>query len=448
MSADLAISLTGVSKKYRLFKSPTERLKEALHPFRKNYHREFWALQDVSFDLPKGRTLGVLGLNGSGKSTLLQIVAGVLQPSAGNAIVKGRVAALLELGAGFNPELTGRENVITNALILGLSQSDAKQRMEEVQSFADIGEHFDQPVKTYSSGMFMRVAFAMAITVEPDIMIIDEALAVGDAKFQEKCFRRLKRFQSEGRTILFVTHDRASVTQLCNDAILLHHGRLVARGKPSDVAAIYTELLTTGRLLTAPQTSAFSATQDTAAATDAQQGQVSSGDVAPVLSAFLADRDTGDKLGRNPLYNVNEDRFGRGGARIIDAVVVSDGRINPGHLMSGAKTQIYVKAIFDRAIEAPLLGITITNAQGVTLYSAHSGWLATANAAASEGEVRWYCFTLKLSVVGPWFLDLTVASDPNEVCEVRGRSIVVDVLRSQMFQGLTDLGAAFTEVKT
>jgi len=206
MQNDIAISVTHVSKKFRLFASPRERLVEALHPLRKQYHREFWALREVSFDVMKGEIIGVLGRNGSGKSTLLQIICEVMQATTGSVQVNGKISALLELGAGFNPEFSGRENVILNGAIMGFSRSEMIERMPAIEAFAEIGEHFDQPVKTYSSGMFVRVAFAAAIHVDPEILIIDEALSVGDAAFQHRCFQRIREFVEQGKTILFVSH--------------------------------------------------------------------------------------------------------------------------------------------------------------------------------------------------------------------------------------------------
>ncbi len=245
---DVALVLENVSKKYRLFPSRGHRLREALHPFRRSYHREFWALRDVTLRLSRSQTVGILGLNGSGKSTLLQIIASVLQPTSGTVRVNGKVAALLELGAGFNPDLTGRENVVLNGTIQGLDHHEILARMEAIQAFADIGEFFDQPVRTYSSGMFMRVAFSTALYVDPDVLIIDEALAVGDAKFQEKCFRRFRTFQEAGKTILFVTHDRSALPRHCDLGILLHQGHVVEVGEPARIADLYGEILAFGEL--------------------------------------------------------------------------------------------------------------------------------------------------------------------------------------------------------
>jgi ABC-type polysaccharide/polyol phosphate transport system ATPase subunit len=431
MNPDLAVDLSGISKMYRLFDSKGDRVREALHPGRRIYHREHWSLRDINLQIPRGSTFGLLGVNGSGKSTLLQIIAGVLQPTRGTCEVRGRVAALLELGAGFNPALTGRENVITNAYIMGLDRSRIDARLDEVEAFADIGAYFDQPVRTYSSGMFMRVAFAMSINVDPDVLIVDEALAVGDARFQEKCFRRIRAFQEAGKTILYVTHDRASVTNLCTGAALLHQGRLVAQGAPGEIVDMYSEVLTTGRL---PPDGGTDRLELTAAAAN-----------------FVAvGADGSDRLPTNPLYNSNESVYGQGGATVVDALVLCEGRENPPHLASGAEVELLVRVRFDAAHPHPLVGLTLTNVQGVVLYGTHSGWLNQAPMApAVAGSVHSYRFRLRLPVAaGPWFLDLAVAQDSGSVSQVRGKAIALEVVRQGTMVGLVDLAAAVEEVVT
>ncbi len=240
---DPAIIVRTVSKKYRLFDSPKDRLKEALHPFSRHYHREFWALRDVSFEVSRGQTVGILGRNGSGKSTLLQIISGILKPTNGEVTVNGRVSALLELGSWFNPEFTGRENVIFQAQVMGLPQDEIEQRLPEIEAFADIGDFFDQPVKTYSTGMFVRVAFAAATSVEPDILVVDEALSVGDIGFQQRCLAHIQRLQESGATILLVSHDTQLVVHYCTYALLLDHGTLLEAGVPEVVSEKFVRLV-------------------------------------------------------------------------------------------------------------------------------------------------------------------------------------------------------------
>jgi lipopolysaccharide transport system ATP-binding protein len=251
MSSDIAVRVTNIGKCYHIYDNPRDRLKQFVLPKVKsilrgelnNYYREFWALKDMSFEVKRGEVVGIIGCNGSGKSTLLQIICGTLTPTNGKVETFGRVAALLELGSGFNPDFTGRENVYMNAAILGLRKEEIDARFDEIVSFADIGDFIEQPVKTYSSGMFIRLAFAVVINVDPDILMIDEALAVGDAKFQLKCFRKLEEIRDSGTTILFVTHDTSTVKSFCSRAMLLNHGCQVADGEPKNIVMQYFDIL-------------------------------------------------------------------------------------------------------------------------------------------------------------------------------------------------------------
>jgi lipopolysaccharide transport system ATP-binding protein len=241
MGTEVAISLNNVSKCFKRYQHPVDRLKEILLP-QKVRSEEFWALREIDLEVYRGQTLGIIGQNGSGKSTLLQIIAGTLTPTTGQVRVNGRVSALLELGSGFNVEFTGRQNVFFNGQILGLRQEEIAQKFDQIAAFADIGSFMDQPVKTYSSGMFVRLAFAVAIHVEPDVLIVDEALAVGDIFFQQKCYRLIEEIRSRGTSILFVSHDTQAVVKLCDRAVVLEHGLLKHQGTPADMVAKYTEL--------------------------------------------------------------------------------------------------------------------------------------------------------------------------------------------------------------
>lgn len=261
MSDDIAISVQGVSKAYRIWNSPASRLlspawkavgdllpkdssaAKKLHAKASSHYRDFWALRDISFEVKRGESVGIIGRNGSGKSTLLQIIAGTLQPTTGSAKINGRVAALLELGSGFNPEFTGRENVYLNGAVLGLSRAEVDARFADIAAFADIGDFIDQPVKTYSSGMMMRLAFSVAIAVRPDILIVDEALSVGDAAFQRKCFRRIEELRERGCTFLFVSHDLNAITNLCSQALFLNGGTPVFFGDANDCGNRYQQLI-------------------------------------------------------------------------------------------------------------------------------------------------------------------------------------------------------------
>lgn len=250
-SNDISISVTNLSKRYEIYDAPHDRLKQFIYPTlqrlvgkkSKQYFREFWALKDVSFEIRKGETVGIIGRNGSGKSTLLQMICGTVSPTLGEIQTTGRVAALLELGAGFNIEFTGRENVILNALVLGFTRAEMEAKMEQVLAFSELGDFLDQPVKTYSSGMYARLAFSIAVHVEPEILIIDETLAVGDARFVAKCMRRIKDIQSQGTSILFVSHDVGSVRTLCERAIWLDKGSLIEQGDVFPVTGRYTAFM-------------------------------------------------------------------------------------------------------------------------------------------------------------------------------------------------------------
>lgn len=239
---DSVIEIKNISKIYNLYNKPSDRLKEALFA-RQSRHTEFAALNDVSFNVNKGEILGIIGKNGSGKSTILKIITSVLTPTSGECIVKGKIAALLELGAGFNMEYTGIENIYLNGQMIGFSKDEMDKKLQDIIDFADIGEHIYQPVKTYSSGMFARLAFSVAISVDPDILIVDEALSVGDVFFQNKCYRRFEEFRERGKTILFVTHDMGSVIRYCNRCVLLNAGKKVAEGKPQEMVDLYKRIM-------------------------------------------------------------------------------------------------------------------------------------------------------------------------------------------------------------
>ncbi len=243
MSPEIAIEVVDLGKCYPIYDKPRDRLLQMLAPGRRKYFREFWALKNVSFEVGRGETVGIVGANGSGKSTLLQLVCGILGPTSGSVKVNGRVSALLELGSGFNLEFSGRENVHLGCAVLGLAKDEVEARYGEIAAFADIGDFLDQPVKTYSSGMLLRLAFAVAVSVDPRILVVDEALAVGDELFQRKCFSRIDALRGAGATILFVSHSGTAIIELCDRAILLDGGELLAAGTPKGIVGKYQKLL-------------------------------------------------------------------------------------------------------------------------------------------------------------------------------------------------------------
>lgn len=242
------VELKNVSKRYNIYDRPIDRLKEMAWRNRRCFHREYWAVRDINLVVEPGCTTALMGPNGAGKSTILQIIAGVVQPTTGTATVNGRLTAILELGAGFQMDYTGRENVLVYGMILGISREEMLSRMDEIAAFAEIGDFFDQPVKTYSSGMIVRLAFAACINVDPEILIVDEALAVGDMRFQQKCIQKVLDMQNRGKTIIFVHHSAEIVEQFCTRAVLINDGQILQQGLVKDILPIYEEMMEIGEL--------------------------------------------------------------------------------------------------------------------------------------------------------------------------------------------------------
>jgi lipopolysaccharide transport system ATP-binding protein len=365
MSFDqVAIRVQALSKCYQIYATPHDRLKQFIAPrvqrlagfTPKQYFREFWALQDVSFEIRKGETIGIIGRNGSGKSTLLQILCGMLHPSSGQIEVNGRIAALLELGSGFNPEFTGRENVYFNAGVLGLSPEETQQRFSDIEAFADIGEFIDQPVKTYSSGMMVRLAFAVIAHVNADILVIDEALAVGDSFFTQKCMRFLRTFMKRG-TVLFVSHDSGAIKNLCNRAVWLEKGCMLQDGSPKDVCDRYLEAF-------------FEAQQGKSTTT---RIKASSGDglaVSPREDQRL-ERINASNL-RNDLtlfnFDPNAPSFGANGARIAKVEFLNDQGAPLAWLVGGEQVCLRITAIAHDLLDSPIIGFYVKDRLGQILF--------------------------------------------------------------------------------
>lgn len=340
-----ALRVESVSKQYRIYDRPVDRLKESLTRGRWKTHREFWALHDISFEIEAGTTTGIIGPNGSGKSTLLQIITGTLEPTHGTVWHEGRIAALLELGAGFNPEFTGIENIFMNASLLGLSKAETEALLPEIASFAEIGEFIHQPLKTYSSGMYIRLAFATAIAVSPEILIIDEALSVGDAVFQHRCTRRIKEMQEAGTTILFVSHDPGAIRALCSRAILLNGGRMEADGAPADVLDRYQKVIMAAE----------------AAYAEAQLG-LAPGD-PPVVAAASEDSEV------TPQFTF---RHGDGSAEILRVDLLDASRRPITMVETGQLVHLRVRVVFHEDLEDPVYGFVIRNRHGINLYGTNT----------------------------------------------------------------------------
>lgn len=382
MSSDTAIDVQGVHKVFRIYDRPADRLKQAVFRNRR-FFREFPALTDVSFRVGRGHTVGIVGRNGSGKSTLLQILAGTLNPTAGSARVHGRVAALLELGAGFNPEFTGRENVFLNASILGLSRAETEARFDAIHAFSEIGDFMDQPVKTYSSGMYVRLAFAVAVNVDPEVLIVDEALSVGDEAFQRKCFARIEAFQERGGTILFVSHSNAAIVELCDEALLMDGGELLYRGEPKAVISRYQRLIYAPRerqpgIREEIRAEALAALAPPPAAATAGALSAPGTSAAPSLPAAEAVEE-GFEPGLQPSSRVAYEPHGAviAGARIETL----DGR--PVNLLVRGRRYRYAYDVaFERAAADVICGMTVKTISGVEL-----GGCATAPASGPGRDV-------------------------------------------------------------
>lgn len=338
---DIAVSIKNVSKVYKLFEKPMDRLKESLSLTHKNYHTDHFALEDISLDVHKGECVGVIGTNGSGKSTLLKIVTGVLSPSAGTVEVNGKISALLELGAGFNMEYTGIENIYLNGTMLGFSREEMTAKLDDIINFAEIGEFINQPCKTYSSGMFARLAFAVAINVEPDILIVDEALSVGDIFFQSKCYRKFNEFKEAGKTIIFVTHDMGSVIKYCERAMLIHNGRHILTGTSAEAVDVYKKIL---------------ANQYDDNAKDADKEEN--------LSVEESER-TGWK--NNLILNQQADSYGTLEAEIVDFAIVNDKGEVTSTLQKNKQFRIKMKVHFNQEIENPIFAYIIKDRKGTEI---------------------------------------------------------------------------------
>lgn len=367
---DTVIDVRDLSKCYNIYHTPRDRLKQFIMPLlrktiglsEKNYFKQFWALRSVSFEVKRGETIGIIGRNGSGKSTLLQIICGTLNSSAGAAQVSGRVAALLELGAGFNPEFTGRENIFMNAALLGLTNEQIYTRFDDIVAFADIGEHIEQPVKTYSSGMYVRLAFAVIAHVDADILIIDEALAVGDAVFTQKCMRFIRSFQQRG-TLLFVSHDMNAVQSLCRSAIWLSQGQVVQSGTSKDVAEAYLQHTLQevyGDQIKLEQTS--SSRESTKPAADDAVADPEVQKTADCVIQYGATF-TGQS-------NVDASRGWKSGvAEILNVTVENlDSDETAGVFRGGERVRIKVEAVAHQELQNPILGFLVRDRLGQDLF--------------------------------------------------------------------------------
>ena len=346
---DSVIRIRHLTKMYKLYDRPSDRLKEALGLSRKKRYHELYALRDVSFDVAKGETVGIIGVNGSGKSTILKIITGVLNPTSGEVKAAGRISALLELGAGFNMEYTGMENIYLNGTMMGFSEKEIDERVDDILSFADIGEFINQPVKTYSSGMFVRLAFAVAINIDPEILIVDEALSVGDVFFQAKCYHKFEEFRSAGKTILFVSHDLSSVSQFCDRVIVLNKGVKLAEGNPKEMVDLYKKLLV--------------GQEDKSADGQADGQSGGAKDAEEIAQRHVRTEGVTGILPMNP----NTIEYGEGQAHFKKITVYDDRGIVTNSIVKGSEFLIEELVHFDEDVEAPICTYTFKSLKGADL---------------------------------------------------------------------------------
>jgi lipopolysaccharide transport system ATP-binding protein len=434
--SDIAIRASHLSKCYHIYNNPHDRLKQFVVPYLqrlvgrnpKQYFHEFWAINDISFEIKKGETVGVIGRNGSGKSTLLQLLCGTLTPTHGQVEINGRVAALLELGSGFNPEFTGRENVYLNAAVLGLSREKVAERFEAIAAFADIGEFIEQPVKTYSSGMMVRLAFAVIVHVDADILVIDEALAVGDAFFTQKCMRFLRDFMKTG-TVLFVSHDTSAVVNLCNRAILLSRNKKAIEGKTDEICRLYVKNLYAER--DAPEDNALELT------------------IAPLPDSVSGQVFAGAEQVENPIriteFRHDADSFGTGGIKIIDAWFEDDKKSKLLMMNGGDLVTFCIKAKANQSIRHPAFGFMIKDRLGQYVVAEGTD-LAYRNCplviSPNDTTLVRFSFLMPILIQGEYSLNIAVADgigDDHIQHHWLTDAIVLHSLNSRLVHGICGL---------
>lgn len=368
-----AIKIDHLTKVYHLYKNPKDRLKEAFAVNKnKKYHDDFYALKDISLEVKEGECYGIIGKNGSGKSTLLKIITGVLSPSEGKLEINGRISALLELGAGFNQEYTGIENIYLNGDIMGYSKEEIEERIPEILEFADIGDHIYQPVKTYSSGMFVRLAFALAINVDPEILIVDEALSVGDAFFQLKCYKKFTEFKKRGKTIVFVTHDLSSVIKYCDRVMVLNEGEAIQEGESREMVDLYKQILV---------------------------------DQESSKSQMIENRENGISQGKTSLISnvrLNEDilEYGTKQAEIIELNVFDEEKKSCQQVEKFQEIDIRFKIRFNEEIHNPIIAITFKNIKGTEITGTNNMYEGMDGFIAKAGDVYEASFKQKILFQG------------------------------------------------
>lgn len=424
-----AITVTNLGKAYKQYPSRWSRLAEWVLPWQKPRHSFKWVLQDINFTINPGEAVGIVGINGAGKSTLLKMITGTTQPTTGSVHITGRVAALLELGMGFHPDFTGRQNVFMAGQLLGYSKEEIALLMPGIEAFAEIGDYIDQPVRVYSSGMQSRLAFAVATASRPDILIVDEALSVGDVRFQSKCYERVNKYRREGMTLLLVSHAPMDLAKHCGRAIFIKNGRVVIDGPSKDVVNLYLDTLFGKKEENVSPKAALSDMKKTQAA------------VMNLVS---------NKFEFRPGYRKEEYRWGRGGAKIIDYLIVSNGVEYPVTIESGSYFDIYFTVRFDEDIDNVTPGILIKTIEGFFIYgtNSHISSNGKKSISACKRSVMTYRFSFPMMLnEGSYLMSLGVSSgDPDlqtEPLDRRYDSIIFTVVNKRHMWGIVDMAADF-----
>ncbi len=424
--SDYAISVQNISKIYKLYDKPIDRLKDALGLSRAKRYREHYALHDVSFDVKKGETVGIIGTNGSGKSTILKIITGVLSPTAGNLVIDGRISALLELGAGFNMEYTGIENVYLNGTMIGFSRKEIDDKLQDILDFADIGDFVNQPVKTYSSGMFVRLAFAVAININPEILIVDEALSVGDVFFQNKCFHKFEEFKKLGKTILFVSHDLTSISKYCDRVILLNRGEMLAEGTPKEMVGMYKRLLVgvgVDQLLKEKGKEAEAVDGIQAEAADGAQDKDCELDLSGNATVDSCFGNWRSHFAVNPTI----DCYGNGKAEIVDFAIVDEDGLLTSTITKGSRFSIKSRVRFNEMVADPIFTFTFKNAKGDDITGTNTMYEKVVVDVANPGDEYIATFTQDMNLQGGNYL-LSISCTGFENGELQAYQRLYDLL--------------------
>lgn len=392
-----SIRVKDVTKVYQLYDKPIDRLKEAMSITKKCYHTDFFALDTVSFDVEKGQTVGIIGTNGSGKSTILKIITGVLTPTQGTVEVNGKISALLELGAGFNMDYTGIENVYMNGTMMGFSREEMDAKLPEILDFADIGDFVNQPVKTYSSGMFVRLAFALAINVDPEILIVDEALSVGDVFFQAKCFRKIDEIRNKGTTVLMVTHDMGSVIKYCDKVVLLNRGHYVDQGTAGEMVDLYKKILANQF-----DEKSYISDKSVDSILDDEPDDESALEVNQAEDETIVSKDTTwkSRLSINP----NKNEYGDGRAEIVDIGIADKDKKITNLIMKGEEFYILERIKFNADLECPIFTYTIRDKKGTDLTGTNTMYEDSGVQSVKAGDQYTVRFKQRMDLQGGEYL--------------------------------------------